>query len=665
MRTRAHRLAAAGIAAVLLASGCTSGGAPGSGSTAPVAVTVPDPPPPAPMPQGTPRQRAQALADATDPGSATSVAGWLTAYDALGVPVVSRAGAALGTTQADPLAIPYWQVWYAGVGTTVHSDLRLSDFARYLSVGVGSLDAKVAATALLADLRADASGKDAGRQLLAYFVADKARNTPAGVDPLSPKATADEVAIDAATAWLLATEFERGVVSRIFATTKPQAAGTAPPVAQAVSRGAAVAAAVPAALREDGGGGTDCSNVFGGEDNTKAINTILQAFAQGASIPGTDLSFSGLIEQAQKAAGWNSQAIADSKSAAKSIGLLLSILDLLIQVQALSLQGVMEPDPLERTHSASSDGNTSTITLQISSDPDKALAGLGQGFNSADFVACASKMFLSTLGVSLKLPKNQVLKGAEVDLEPRIGIGDYVVFDMSSLRLTTNANGEVTIPMKALKQKKTKPDSAHAFTREFSFVVSSQIEATDINSIISTFIDGFKFGNGGGNGSALKGVLDVLKTTTWDLGEWVFNMKDWFAGWRVDGMFADYHFTGQVCSLERPFTLQGKSTVAGIDGTFTVTPSPDPAGKSGTYSFSGTGGVFPGSPGRAPVTATGHIDLQKPGDDPAQRGLLRLDPGSWLVHAPYVGTLPLGPGGRHLGPTNEVLDLVPDDTACL
>ena len=659
-----------GVAAVALgATGCSGGTShkatpPQSTATPPETVVLPAPPAPLAIPGGPVAERATALARATAPGK-RAIAGWLAAYDALGVPVVDAHGKTVGRTPSDALAAPYWQVWYAGGGTTKRGNLLLTDFVRML-VLPSSIDASSAATALVADLRADAVSSRSNDQLFAHFIADKAMQTSVGVDPLAATTKASQVAIDPATAVLLGYEFARGAIATLASSAAKGGApaSTVKPAAAVFGR---IGPAVLTAMRmQEGGGVTDCSTIFGNsKDLTKIINTIIQNAAQGASIPGTDIKVPGLLEQAQRAAGWNDDAVKSSKTAAKNIGLLMSVLDLLLQVESLQVLAPMDPEPLVRTHDTSN-GKSATITFEISTDPAHTLGDdLGPGVSSTDWLACASQMIASTLGVSLKLPHAQKLKGVEVELTPKSGFGQWVLFDTSDLKYTTNANGAFTVPVIGKAQSHTIPDTAKPFQREFVIGVEAQTQATDLSSIISTFIDGFKFGSGPSGGGGLKGMLDVLKTVHWDLGDLVFNEKDWFAGWHVDGDFASYHFTGEVCDLERPFQLQAKSAQAGVQGTFTISPAAGATAHGGTYSFSGTGGVFPGSPGQAAVTATGSIDLKKPpADDPVALGELRLDPGNWLVHAPVVGSLPFGPGGHHLGPTGEVLSLTPDPTVC-
>ncbi len=653
---------AVGVAAC---SGGSSKASPSATSTTtlPAVVRLSTAPTPLSLPTGSPTAQAVALARATAPATPRTIAGWLTVYDALGIPVVDASGHALGRTPADALAVPYWQVWFAGAGTTATGNLMLTDFVRML-VLPGAIDANAAATALVDDLRADATSSSGSSQLFAHFVADKAKQTAVGLDPLSAANPASKIAIDPGTAMLLGYDFARGELSTL-GTRVSKRATSSTTAASASDRPETAPTAVLAAMhmQESGGGGGDCSSIFGNsKELTKTINTIIQNATQGATVPGTDIKVPGLIEQALKAAGWTDDAVKDSKTAAKNISLMASVLDLLIQVEGLNLLGAMEPDPLIRTKHTSN-GDPAVISLAIESDPEKALGDLGKDFNSSDWLACATQMILSTLGVSLKLPSEHRIKGAEIQITPKDGFDQWVLIDANDLKLTTNDNGAVEVHVQGRAQKHEIPASAKKFQREFSMGVAAQTEATDLNSIISTFIDGFKFGGGPGAGGGIKGLLDVLKTVHWDLGTQVFRETDWFTGWRVDGDFASYHFTGEACDLDKPFTLKAQSP-DGIQGTFTITPIAGPA-RGGTYSFSGIGGEFPGSPGQLPVKATGHIDLQKPADDdPLPVAQLRLDPGSWTVQAPIIGSLPLGPGGRHLGPTGDVLTLQPDPDVC-
>ena len=107
---------------------------------------------------------------------------------------------------------------------------------------------------------------------------------------------------------------------------------------------------------------------------------------------------------------------------------------------------------------------------------------------------------------------------------------------------------------------------------------------------------------------------------------------------RVDGTYwGAYHLTGAICSLENTFALQAQNPLA-ASGVFTFTPANS---SGGSWSFSGV------LLGIAPVTANGTYQLAGVESGTPQ---LLMDPGNgtWVAQMPYIGAVPMGPGGNHL-----------------
>ena len=192
-------------------------------------------------------------------------------------------------------------------------------------------------------------------------------------------------------------------------------------------------------------------------------------------------------------------------------------------------------------------------------------------------------------------------------------------------------------------QKHDFPDTAKQVIREYSIDVSAQVEPENANSLFNVFFDGFTAADALG---AASGAIDIAKTLHWDLGEHVFRMYDWQAGWKVDQVLQGWTFTGIVCDTLKPFTLDA-TLDADVSGTYTVTPS-----GSGpmTWTFTGIAdGVFP-------LHANGGGEIQTPQDAEA---VIRIDAtGQLMADLPGIGPAPL-PG---VALDSGDLVLVPLDT---
>ena len=102
------------------------------------------------------------------------------------------------------------------------------------------------------------------------------------------------------------------------------------------------------------------------------------------------------------------------------------------------------------------------------------------------------------------------------------------------------------------------------------------------------------------------------------------------------GYSGAYAITGNVCDPKVPFVLAWDGgQISLIVGSTTFTPG-DPEGATGTWTFDGLNG------GLIPVSASGSYTLST-----TDRGLL-LTSQNWTIDAPFVGSLPLGPGGQHI-----------------
>jgi hypothetical protein len=253
-----------------------------------------------------------------------------------------------------------------------------------------------------------------------------------------------------------------------------------------------------------------------------------------------------------------------------------SAISLILQLQAMQVAANMEPMPLIRTHNASN-GEEGTITLRLFSDPK----GLPDG---NELESCLASYLLNALGVSFAFPKEEDIPGAEVVIKGGKGIPELVLINEGTHRFWTGADGRVTFHVIGKGQNKTIPDSASPVDKEFSFNVSAQPEEAGLGSMANIFFDGLT-GLAGGAGF-LSGLIDVLKTFTYDMGEFVLPLTDWETrSYKVLDPGMPYHtVSGVVCDLGKPFTIQTYAP-AGRQIPILFTPS---SPETGSYSYDST-----------------------------------------------------------------------------
>ena len=528
----------------------------------------------------------------------------------MGIPVLGAGGTGIGTTGDDPIGPTFAAVWMQSDAALKTSGLPLSDVVRMFvdensqSAGLGDL--------LLADLRAAAGSADPQVAVFGNFVAERARHTGPGNDLLDPAATADDVYVDVATAQLISWVALRG-----FATVA--AAGNT-----SVMGFRSVAAPAKRSLRDD----VPCSEIAGSETATFWTNFIANKIGSGLEVPGMSSALKGLIE---KIAELNPNIIDVNKvqklnALAKKANLVGGLLSLLMQINSLTLSRVQEPDPLVRNHLKSENaGGHTDITWLVSMD-------VGSLPDGSKKVACAATAILNFLGVGFSFPADGKLAGVDVTFKGDLGFGQgldtssaFVTMDQPELKQTTGQDGQVKTTVTATAQKRDYPKSAKPILRDFSIDVSAQVEPENINSLFNVFFDGFTASDGLGVAS---GAIDIAKTLHWDLGEQVFRLQDWQAGWKIDQDLG-WKFTGIVCDTEKPFTLDAVLD-ADVSGSYTFTPAAD---GTATWSFTGNAnGVFP-------LSAQGTAKILSPENSDVE---LRLDkPPQLIADIPGVGPSPL------------------------
>lgn len=613
----------------------------------PIEAQLPEPPARLPILEGTPEEQAVALAEAVGSDSPDPLAGWLTVYDAFGIPVFGSDDIPLGTTGDDPVGPPFWRVWYMSGMSASGFGFLLTDFVKvFAEPGDVSFNSQEFGTVLLEDLRAAAISDDPQVRLFGLFTAEVVKRRGAAVDLLDPGVTADHVVISGDLAELLSWVVIRGLV---FSLAETETASLGARLRPAYQQG------VSYRPQQEG---IPCSEMWGNEEITKWANWVLSKLGGGIEIPFVGEVTSGIVDKVQEYLGTSESVREKTGKIASKVGTVAAALTLAMMLSSLEL--TTDADfVLERTKLASAHGKEGTIFFVLTMNPGK----LPDGDN---LIACVSSFLLNVLGISLSFPVDGVVPGAELVFEPGKGFGQvafaecggeaYVQFpEARQLRQDTDQFGQAALDVQGCRQKRNFPDEAPPYMREFSIYVSGQPEAVTGETIANIFFGGLSFGAAPSAQALINAILDIVKTFHWDLGEHTYRLRDWSTGWRVDGVYwSAYQLTGAICSgFDKPFTLHADgSRVTSIVGNFTLTPAGE---TSGTWTFNGALG------GGLPVNGSGVFEMAGVAEEAP---VIRMGVGLWTVTAPMLGTMPLGPGGEHLD-FIETIILEPATDECL
>jgi hypothetical protein len=605
---------------------------------------VPAPPPAAVVMGATPQERAVSLDALVGAGNASDpLGGWIAVYEQLGIPVLDAQGVGLSATTADdPVGPAYDLVWMLAPTSTSPAGIPLTDLVRaYID---DDQPAGELADALLADLRASAVSADPAVALFGNLVRERALKTGPGSDLLDPLTVAGDLYVDAATAQLISWVTIRAMTAVAAAGSTAVLGLRAAPVA--VVQAPAAGSAAP------------CSEIWGTEDTTFWVNWFANKIVGGVQLPGMTKATKGLIEALS---GLNPGII--SSNAAEKFGkvtkvtnLVTGLLSLILAVSTVKVDAVQNPDPLERTKSSRQAGKTTELTWAVSID----IGNLPDGNQQ---LVCATSFVLNTLGVSFTVPANGALPGVDLTFEGRLGFGErlntagsFVTLDMKELKKTSDSKGMVHTTVTGMAQRRERdfPESAKPILREFSIDVAAQVEPENLNSLLNVFFDGLTFGaNPDGYGLAA-GAVDIARTLHWDMGERVFRLKDWQAGWKIDQYEFDNHFTGIVCDLAKPFAVDFESPIGGWQGRFTVTPTPDgPA----TWAFEGT------IVSAYRFVGTGVGEVQSPQN--AEAVVVIRTSSDWVADVPEVGPRPIDIAAAFALPTVSLVLQPLDTDECL
>jgi hypothetical protein len=268
---------------------------------------------------------------------------------------------------------------------------------------------------------------------------------------------------------------------------------------------------------------------------------------QGKMIPG-------LIEIVQKALGVAEKTVAATGKAVGWANTLSAAVSFLMQLASMDVVGIQNPDKLERTKKTS-DGKTATLTWRLMSDP-------GSLPNGDELRQCLISFITNALGAQLTFPTDGRIAGAELQFEGGAGFPGRVLFgDYQQIRSWTNQFGEAELLILGRAQRKELPDTATAVDKEYSVFVSAQPEESGLNSMANIFFRGLTFGLTPGGVGALRSLIDILKTFTYDMGEHVFPMIDWVEN-RYEAYasgLASQWTQKNICNLEKPFALSGSN----------------------------------------------------------------------------------------------------------
>ncbi len=533
-----------------------------AGATPP---SIPDPPQAGAAPTGDPQAQAAALADASAPGSASAEAAWLTAYDLARIPVFDAGGQALGTTADDPLGPGWWQVWMLA-DNSPGQGIWLSDAVKIVvspdDRGATEEEATEATQALLDDLRAARQSGDPAAAFAAEFIDAKARQAGTPVSLFDPSIDLTTTNIDLATMNFLVWASLRSAAISLIGE----------PDGVSGFRGA-----LPAPSRLQAA--TPCNQLWGSEQATTTINWIVGKIGGGVQIPG--LQVPGLIAALQSV---KPQIATESRvdkfnAISARVNALTSVASALMQYAALQADGV--GDTLDRTRT-SEDGESITLRFDVYIDPGR----LPDGNNRA---LCAMSFLLNAAGISLNFPAAGPSAGVEVVFTGKDGFGERVLFEspVDQLKQDTDSGGSAEVDVIGMGQTDDISEGSPRVPAEYTIEIEATPEPIDGNSIFNTFFDSLTFAAAPNPLALLAVVLDILKTTHWDLGDKIFPLQDWIGDWSNDEPIPGGKHSGQHCGgIGGEWVLTSTYELLGGIGSQTWITQIDPKTLKGTFIYS-------------------------------------------------------------------------------
>lgn len=534
---------------------------------APLTEELPTPPalsaaPMALQVNGSPEEIAIKLTDSIRqaPDNQSRLAAWLGVYAAFGIPVLDESGKSLNGTGDDPLGAPYWSIWYASGMDFPKRGMTLVDAGKILTIRNDHTYDPNGGRILLDDLQQALQSTDPQDRLLGLFIQTRIASASSGLDLSEASASPEQLIIDPASVnllnWLLIRSSMLGLAKTEQATT--------------FQKPVMVSYVIPS-ISNSGAGKPRCAEMFGSEETTSAVNYFINKFYNGISLPGTTL-LPGMNETVLKQLGVSAAKVDKINSFVGRANAVAQMLSLYMQIQALQVDGEMDTvGGLERTKTRS-DGKRSTITWHLYYDMEKVPDG-------NELWACMTSFLSNTMGVSLTIPPSEAIVGADIIFKPGKNIPEKVLIDSenTNYRIVTDSNGKADLKLIGRAQKKTLPDNSPEMNDTFTITVSAQPEAINAGSIAGMFWDSLSFWVKPSPSAAVAPLIDVLKTMTYDLGEWEFRLIDWGSqSYQIAGGLDDWQTNTAVCNIMESFTLTG--------GGFTMVFS---GGLSGTYNYTG------------------------------------------------------------------------------
>lgn len=558
--------------------------------------TIPAAPAAQAAPAGSPSEQAAWFADSLARGDTTNrLAVWMGVYQALGIPVIGQDGVPLGGISDDPIGPRFWQVWYASGLDLPGRGITLTNAGQLLAAGFPGENGISFSQVLIEDLRSATQSSDPLVQLMGYFVRERILRGPSHADVLDLTADPSSDVLDLPTLQLLSWAILRAGLSA--GIRQDMATQSINLIGYSLHPNQQPAFQVEAQA--------SCSDVPGaGSDAAYWTQWLVNKIGGGFQLPGMQNAFPSLVERvlgkvfegkganaAEKASATGGKVLGYTTAATSAISLIL-------QFEAMTVNPAEDPNPLVRTKSSSYPGNEGTLRLQLFSDPNTIPDG-------NKLQSCLASFFVNALGVSFTFPSAGPISGAMMSIQGGAGFPDLVMFNINgaegkgqTMRADTDENGFAYFKVVGAPQKKDVPEIADPVKKEFSVSIKAQPEESGLNSMANMFFNGLSFATSPSLASAMASLVDMLKTFSFDMGEYYFDLQDWITGYVIDFSLGGFHIYGKICDgLDRPFKLD-QSMAGQYNSTYSFTPSGSTGGRwdmsgvweDGLTTISGTGG---------------------------------------------------------------------------
>jgi hypothetical protein len=554
--------------------------------------------------------QAAALAKVVAPGGQAALAPLLAAYRAAGIPVIGEDGHPLAGFEADQVGPGWWQVWLSAGGNPKFA-ISLTDATKLLVAmpAAPALDTSVVANAALADLRTMAADPDAGRHFFARFIADLS-TARSGVDVLAAGTTPDDVQLSPIAVEFLMAGILRSLAVAVVATDPASAMGPAPLIAS-IDESQPFTRPI---LLADAPAGNSCNPTGDLEATSYWTQWIASKLVGGLNLPGMDGAMKSAVELVVK----NAELAAKAGRAAAVLGGAIAALTFLLQMATLSVAIEVHP-PLERTHDTTYPGKQAVLEATLKYDLNGSSLDGGVGVKNCLLV------FLNALGIQAALPADGGVVGAKLKFlgeegfnQGLIDTGGFVLFTHGAdeITQTTGDGGLAKIDVEGRAQKKQIPDSAPEWIRAATVRIFAQPEALNGRSIASMFFDSFVAAGAGPIG-AIAPIIDVLKGSEYDLGDYQFLVTDWQVGWTLKSTLVDGALRGQKCdTIDGEWVIEGGISQPRMTNSVRWTVKIAENSREGTYKYSTSNAVTsPQGTVIATLDGEGHasVALQKDG----------------------------------------------------